>query len=544
MFFSKKRTKPVADRHSRRLRQEASRTALLFLVFSVWLHVYALAYVIFFGGWFLPDKREVQPITLVHLESSNSPKGAQPPDPALLTVQQLLEELPTELADDQLKVLTELDEHQLKALSPQELELLEKLLAELLPALEAKKLKDEDKEAETRRWLEFTRTEMERARASDDAPFISAHSSDADKMSRTPVLTPNPGTYSPTDDGNSDSPASRGAKAQIGNTIDPMGNREEGELANQSQALGGGGRKGQSMGQGSPNLTGFDEAGGAAAPAGGAVSPPIAVDGKPMAQRGYQAAPRGAAAPTIAGSTTWDPMAMRVLVVVEPSSAPTATKMPATTDGFKAAVAEKVGEKKKKGGARGTTDQAPQVGPPLEEEADGTAVAEDPGNTDPIDDLRQSLGWGGVDRSQLKPRNTTLAVGASDGYRRQSAQTVLSDKYEVSQVVRVSAVSTELGAYIQRVDEILARRWAEFDLDPHERALGWQGQVVIEFRIASTGKVDDVKVVGSSGHASLDDMGRNCVPRKLPRFAPELELDEVMHRVTLRYRNPLIGSGK
>jgi hypothetical protein len=499
----------------------------LFVVISLWLHVYALAYVIVFGGWFRPENAEPH-IALVHLEQARA---------STFDALEPIDESHTDLPADQLEAVGDID---VESLSPQELELLEQLLA-----LRASRLKEdieEEKELEQRlkEWLEFVRTEaeMERPKTST-APFISAHNSNADKMARTPVLTSNSGPHAPTDDGSNDSPASRGSKAKIGNTVDPMGSVENGEEASKSKALGGGGRQGQSMGRGSPNLIGTDEAGGAAAPAGGAVSPRIA--GNPMSKKGYKAAPRGTADPTLAGSTTWDPVAMGVLVAVEPSSAPTAANVPATTEGFKESVVEKVGKKKKKGGVRGEVDEPAQQGPPLEQEADGVAVVEDPGNIDPVDDLRQSLGWGGMDRSQLKPRNTTLAVGVSDGYQQRSAQTVLSPEYEVSNVVRVSAVSTEVGVYIQRVDEILARRWADFDLDPHERAVGWQGQVVIEFHIAANGKVGDVEVVSSSGCPSLDDMGQNCVPGKLPHFPAALELNEVMHRVTLRYRNPLIG---
>jgi len=69
------------------------------------------------------------------------------------------------------------------------------------------------------------------------------------------------------------------------------------------------------------------------------------------------------------------------------------------------------------------------------------------------------------------------------------------------------------------------------------RRMGWEGKVVVAFRLLSDGSVRDVRVVQGSGHAALDrgaiDAVRNASP--FPRSPVEAEvITPVVYRLTTR----------
>jgi len=72
---------------------------------------------------------------------------------------------------------------------------------------------------------------------------------------------------------------------------------------------------------------------------------------------------------------------------------------------------------------------------------------------------------------------------------------------------------------------------------PAARRMGWEGKVVVAFRLLSDGSVRDVRVVQGSGHASLDrgaiDAVRNASP--FPRVPAGAEvITPVVYRLTPR----------
>ncbi len=115
-----------------------------------------------------------------------------------------------------------------------------------------------------------------------------------------------------------------------------------------------------------------------------------------------------------------------------------------------------------------------------------------------------------------------------------------SDDLILSWTAAIDARGTELGAYINRVERLIAERWSELDLSPHARGVGKQGEVVLRYRILSSGRVDEVSVVRSSGVPELDRMAMASVPPRVPRIPRRVELSTLVHEIVLRYRNPLI----
>jgi TonB family protein len=102
---------------------------------------------------------------------------------------------------------------------------------------------------------------------------------------------------------------------------------------------------------------------------------------------------------------------------------------------------------------------------------------------------------------------------------------------------------TPLGEWVQRAEEIVDERWRQLDLGTHDRAVGIGGQVTVRYVVRPGGRVIDKWVDLSSGHPTLDDMALSAIPTRLPRLPKEVEHDVLHHRMTLRYRNPLVATG-
>jgi len=59
------------------------------------------------------------------------------------------------------------------------------------------------------------------------------------------------------------------------------------------------------------------------------------------------------------------------------------------------------------------------------------------------------------------------------------------------------------------------------------RQKGWEGKVVVAFRLTRDGQAQDVRVVTSSGYALLDDSALAAVQRAAP-FSPPLRDTELI----------------
>ena len=149
-----------------------------------------------------------------------------------------------------------------------------------------------------------------------------------------------------------------------------------------------------------------------------------------------------------------------------------------------------------------------------------------PDELDPVADLRDSLGWSGIRDQQQAPKRGTVGLVGSTGRSASSPQTVLPDDFPLSNDVAVSAMATELGAYLHDVDVRIAAAWNETDLPMEDRALGIQGRVTLVLQIRSTGRVSYVHISASSGNSRLDEMARIAIPRRFRAFPKEWRLRE------------------
>ena len=107
----------------------------------------------------------------------------------------------------------------------------------------------------------------------------------------------------------------------------------------------------------------------------------------------------------------------------------------------------------------------------------------------------------------------------------------------------VETVGTPLGVWVARAEQRITTRWGGLDLEPHERALGLQGQVTVRYVVAPNGRVSEVGIARSSGNDQLDRMALDAIPTRLPRLPRERRDRPLHHQITLRYRNPLVSVG-
>jgi TonB family protein len=119
---------------------------------------------------------------------------------------------------------------------------------------------------------------------------------------------------------------------------------------------------------------------------------------------------------------------------------------------------------------------------------------------------------------------------------------VLDPEFDVDTISYVQARGTEIGEYTEKVYDEVQKAWYEMDLSDDEKALGIQGDVTIIFHVRRNGRVDDLSVLRSSGHALLDSMALAAVPNKLPRIPRKIQNSELLQQITFHYRNPLVSS--
>ena len=156
---------------------------------------------------------------------------------------------------------------------------------------------------------------------------------------------------------------------------------------------------------------------------------------------------------------------------------------------------------------------------------------------DPVAELREALGWGPLDRTELAPRPDTLGDRQPEGGTTGGG---LPAPDADSWVRAVDARGSELGAWAERVDAKVHERWEALDLPMEERARGLQGDVTVRYVVNPAGRVRRVTVIRSSGHPSLDAMAVAAVPARLPRPPAAARPDGLVYEHTLGYRNPLV----
>jgi TonB family protein len=185
-----------------------------------------------------------------------------------------------------------------------------------------------------------------------------------------------------------------------------------------------------------------------------------------------------------------------------------------------------------------TTDTAP-ASPRPTPGAERHVVAAPMG--DPIEELREALGFGVLDRGELAPRprapGLDHAAGASS-----SAPSAPFD-LPADLISEVDARGTPLGRWVAAAGRRIEERWRGLDLSAHDRARGIQGDVTVCYRVLPSGRVLDVHVRRSSGLAGLDTMAVAAVPDRLPRPPRDHGGDGLVHCVTLRYSNPQVSMG-
>lgn len=403
-------------------------------------------------------------------------------------------------------------------------------------------------------WQKFVRTDAptDVSRAAP-AEFMSSHDRVAQaKRARTPVLSPETGPSPSIAQTRSSAPSPTRAEVRAGDRRARGGLDREDERKQEAIPEVAVGRDGEGEGEGASGRDGEAREGGPAAAT--SPAPPVRVA---LAIAGGESPPTVAETPEgdradrpspSEGEAWWQPTAVRLDVVPAPEIviAETPRKLPRRPRKDVVAIVDKPGERDGEGGtdrpdaddeqapARGVTTDEPPVEKPPE------VVTAPP--IEPVDDLREALGWGPLDRSELKPRKASAGHAGESGTPAMSAQTVLSDDVPIESVVLVDAQSTELGRYTEEIYQILQRNWYALDLPAQQKALGVQGTVTVAFRIHRNGRVSDVNVTRSSGVPELDALAVASIPKKLPPIPASLAMKSVLQLVTFTYRNPLFSA--
>jgi TonB family protein len=363
----------------------------------------------------------------------------------------------------------------------------------------------------------------------EDAEYISARDAAHELRTRAPVTEPDPGPRTPHGIGLSELASRPALLAAEGDPSDPTGKKPEvsEEVARSASEESGGGRNALDMGAGAPERGGDRRQGGAAAPQSGrsraSLGHASAGTVAPAPVDGFREGPEPDAVVDVDAPEWWNPMATRPVASSAPPPAPTPEERVASpSEGDAVALVLSPGESSDRGGTASDADEA-ALPTEAEEPTVSTGRQERAGAADPIEDLREALGWGGIDRSALRP-----------------PQAVVDEEYDLARVSWVDATETPLGRYTDRVHEAIDTLWRAQDLEPDERARGIQGNVTIEFKVFRNGRVSNLELVKSSGHPGLDLIALRSVPRRLPRIPREVGVRSVLQRITFHYRNPLI----
>jgi TonB family protein len=159
-----------------------------------------------------------------------------------------------------------------------------------------------------------------------------------------------------------------------------------------------------------------------------------------------------------------------------------------------------------------------------------------PAFVDPVDRLRDALGWGPIDRAMLAEER--VEVGPTG-----TAPPIAPDLPSAWEPA-AGLTGTPLGRYIGGLEDSVMGRWRRLELSVADRARGVSGRVGVRYRVAPDGRTSAVHVSSSSGYAPLDALALEAIPRRVAPFPPELARSTpIWHEVVLRYRNPYVATG-
>ena len=301
---------------------------------------------------------------------------------------------------------------------------------------------------------------------------------------------------------------------------------------------GGGGKRATSTGTGGSSQHGDATEGGRAAAAarGGAGR-------RASGSAGIAEALAGAPLRELTSPELWRPSAMRwTLPAANSNSTPTLAAATSPTSGARLAVRERPGRAADRGGRDASDVDVAHAGPTALIDVEGLGDSDSEGYGDIVNDLREALGWGGIDRSKLAVRRPSFGPELpGSGEQATSRNALIAEHYDLADIAFVAAKETPEGHYLEEVTTVVNARWSELDLSLDDRARGIGGNVVVLFRVHRNGKVEDVLVERSSGNVDLDRLALSAVPERLPRFPKDLEHNQLVHRMHFRYDNPFIA---
>lgn len=381
-----------------------------------------------------------------------------------------------------------------------------------------------------------------------DADYIAARSRDAATSTRVSVSSRQQGERSLDTEGAQSQTGARVTQRLVGEPVDPAGSPQQPTetVVTSAPTGGGGGHRGIAVdGQAAPVRGGDRFEGGEAARRGGGGAPAASSSAGAAgaaSRSGFAAAPNGRQAAQSAGNDFWQPAVMRFVPPrpAAPQQAPAvATPAPTHADGI--AMVDRPGQASDRGGVSDETTTLEEAAPgPQAASGEAEPSHRIKGRLESLDELREALGFGTIDRSELAPRSAAPGVAGRSGNAPASPQTVTEEHLDIANVVFVSAEATPAARYAHRVHEILADRWYERDLSPEQKALGIQGKVTVVFVITPSGRTEQVRMLNSSGNTNLDQLALSAVPERLPKLPRRVGTPNLPMRWTFTYRNPLI----
>jgi len=97
-----------------------------------------------------------------------------------------------------------------------------------------------------------------------------------------------------------------------------------------------------------------------------------------------------------------------------------------------------------------------------------------------------------------------------------------------------------LAPLAERIDRTLRENW-HFPIE--YKFMGLTGRTKVEFRVLPDGKITDIRIIRQSGHAELDALALQAVPRRIPKVNEPVPASGLVLRFSFVYRNsPVAGS--
>jgi len=400
------------------------------------------------------------------------------------------------------------------------------------------------------KWLDFVRNSDD---ALDAKPTSAAHVSNRSSAAnietrahaRTEALakTPTPDASQRQD------PAEPTLHEVDGTPSDPAGNRPSPTPSHEvGTVAGGGGHKAVGEASRAAGAAGVEVNGGQAAPPGvasaqaAAPSTSAPTESSAASRQGERPIPQDDA------PSWWHPTAFFAAPAAQadPVDASPTPSPPSPTRAARRAPVPTTQPLRQRGGNAGEVEHVAAAGePPSEQPGEGDPQV-DAGVSDPVQSLRDALGWGGIDRSALAPRAAVAGTSSGTGEPNAASNVVLNDKFLLDDNMFINAEGTALGAYIARMDDGIHDAWEQIDLATHDKGIGITGNVTVYFRVQPSGKVADVQLLASSGNAAIDRKALLAIPKRVERRPNDVELAGDLHRkITFVYRDAIsLGGGR